>query len=355
MHNRKSVSTSSFTSSFTTKDTSSDLLPLYQTSNGSTNNNKNRRYTSDHNKLLNSISKNQLRNIYKSIIITITIIIFFRYVVRDLSSLLPSSSTIDSDNNDNHILIKNNKKDHKVKSTTQHQQHRIGSENNHDVELKENVVIEDNSNLLLWNSSNDSLLYNNNISSNHIIPNVELYPSLQYPFEHSSFIGLYFGSSWCPICKPITKLLDTTFRNIILKPPNSNNNETIIHNDNNNSNDTKLLLSIVYVSSDRTIDEMNTNIQPNWFHLPYNNDNNNQYNNERNTIKQLYKTCAKNEMQYLNITNRKYEIPTLIILSSITRQVLTYEGIQDIYDHDTNAINLWYELDKLNIALLDKY
>jgi hypothetical protein len=86
----------------------------------------------------------------------------------------------------------------------------------------------------------------------------------------------------------------------------------------------------VYVSSDQNIESFNAYIQPGWHSIPYNN-----Y-KERANIKRYFRTCAKREMVELGIVQRLHEIPNLIVLSTVSRTVVTDHGLPDL--HGTSGI-----------------
>lgn len=226
-------------------------------------------------------SQNQLQSLYKSLLITFTVAIFFSFVIRDLP---------------------------------------ITDEEEEEAQFHRNL------------------------------PSKGQFPSLEFPFEHSSLVGLYFAASWCPQSTPVTEKLDELFRDVLIQPPATSN-------DNNEGVDTFLQdqqhhlrkgLSIVYISSDSDQDSMESYRKPNWFTVPFSNV------DERSDIKRFYKTCAKRELSELGF-ERKREIPSLIILSGETRDVLTYDGIQDIRDHGVQSIDHWLDIHRLHLALGDKY
>jgi Thioredoxin-like len=228
-------------------------------------------------------SPNQLQNLYKSLMITFTVAIFFVFVARDL----PMSD------------------DENLEETVHH----------------------------------------------HTAPRKGQFPSLEYPLQHSTLVGIYFAAAWCPMSTPVTTMLDELFRDVLLKPPPIDSTENDV------SADTFSLdqhyshrkgFSIIYVSSDSDSNEMHSYVKPNWFSVPFNNV------EERSNIKRFYLTCAKRELTELGF-ERKREIPSLIILSGESRDVLTYNGIQDLKDHGVQAVDHWLEINRLNLALLDKY
>lgn len=130
---------------------------------------------------------------------------------------------------------------------------------------------------------------------------------------------------------PVTQLLDETFGDIITPPKNESGLQ-------------REGLSIVYVSSDRSEDDLKNYVRRNWWTVPWES-------KDRQDIKRHFQTCAKPEMEELGITERLREIPTLILISGETQDVLSYDGIKDIKEHGAQAIDRWMELAELSNAL----
>eukprot|EP00560_Eucampia_antarctica_P002902 CAMPEP_0197840246 /NCGR_PEP_ID=MMETSP1437-20131217/45495_1 /TAXON_ID=49252 ORGANISM="Eucampia antarctica, Strain CCMP1452" /NCGR_SAMPLE_ID=MMETSP1437 /ASSEMBLY_ACC=CAM_ASM_001096 /LENGTH=88 /DNA_ID=CAMNT_0043449827 /DNA_START=921 /DNA_END=1184 /DNA_ORIENTATION=+ len=70
--------------------------------------------------------------------------------------------------------------------------------------------------------------------------------------------------------------------------------------------------------------------QSSWIVIPHDS-------KDRNDLKLHFRTCAEREMDFLGLEQRRYEIPTLIVIDSLTRSILTTGGIQDIKQHPTIA------------------
>jgi hypothetical protein len=164
------------------------------------------------------------------------------------------------------------------------------------------------------------------------------FPSLQYALRNSEITLLYFAASWCPMSTPVTDLLDELFRDVLLEPPEDDQPQDLLQRQG---------LSLVYVSSDRYKEEMEDYIQSNWMAVPFDSE-------ERAALKRRFKTCAKRELEDSGM-EREHEIPTLIALSGTTHQVLTVNGVKDLGDYGLNAVDHWMELDRLSLALRDKY
>jgi hypothetical protein len=165
------------------------------------------------------------------------------------------------------------------------------------------------------------------------------FTSLEYALQNSQLVALYFAASWCPMSTPVTNMLDEKFRDVLLPPPPPG------------AKPKRLLqrhgLALVYVSSDTSVEEMQAYMRTNWMAVPYDSE-------DRDHLKRKFKTCAKRELEALGI-ERQYEIPTLIILSGDSHQVLTYEGTADIKEYGAEAVDHWLELDRLALALEAKY
>lgn len=123
------------------------------------------------------------------------------------------------------------------------------------------------------------------------------YSELSYALQHSDLVALYFAASWCGMSTPVSRLLDETFgesssENIILGPDGA-----------------RKPLSIVYVSSDRSLEDYDNYTEGrNWLAVPYDSP-------QITQLKRHFKTCARPEMEALGI-DREHEIPTIIVIDS---------------------------------------
>mmetsp|Transcript_16388 Transcript_16388/g.25572 ORF Transcript_16388/g.25572 Transcript_16388/m.25572 type:complete len:163 (-) Transcript_16388:29-517(-) len=138
-----------------------------------------------------------------------------------------------------------------------------------------------------------------------------LFPSLSKPLASSRLLGLYFASSWCPDCTPVTPALGRVYA------AQSPSDEGIKE------------LEIVYVSSDRSVEQMNDSMQKShgpWQSIPYENV------EERSSLKCHFGVCAGMEASALGLTNgkRKFGIPTLIIIDCATDEILSMDGVGDV-------------------------
>lgn len=164
------------------------------------------------------------------------------------------------------------------------------------------------------------------------------FSSLQYALENSQLVAIYFAASWCPMSTPVTNMLDEKLRDVILPPPKE-------------GSPTKLLqrhgLSLVYVSSDTSAEQMESYLRTNWITVPFDSP-------DRNNLKRRFRTCAKRELKPLDM-EREYEIPTLVVVAGASHQVLTYAGVQDLKEHGVQAVDHWLELERISTALESKY
>jgi hypothetical protein len=96
-------------------------------------------------------------------------------------------------------------------------------------------------------------------------------------------------------------------------------------------------LSIVYISSDRSLEDYNHYINGrNWIAIPFESD-------QRTQLKQHFRTCAMLEVRELGI-DREREIPTIIVIDSTSHGILTYEGVKDMRFLKEGALDHWIEL-----------
>ena len=164
------------------------------------------------------------------------------------------------------------------------------------------------------------------------------FASLQYALRNSQIVLLYFAASWCPMSTPVTEQLDELFRDVLLEPPDEDSPRNLLQRQG---------ISLVYVSSDRDKEEMEEYLKPNWMYVPFDSE-------EREALKRRFATCARRELHLLGM-ERKHEIPTVIVLSGPTHNVLTFHGVRDIQDYGLNAVDHWVELERLSAALDTKY
>ena len=164
------------------------------------------------------------------------------------------------------------------------------------------------------------------------------FPSLQYALRNSEIALLYFAASWCPMSTPVTERIDEIFRDVLMEPPDEDSPRNLLQRHG---------VSLVYVSSDRDEAEMEQYLKPNWMTVPF-------HSEERAALKRRFATCARRELQTLGM-ERKHEIPTLIVLSGPTHQVLTFHGVKDVEEYGINAIDHWIELEHLSAALDEKF
>ena len=162
------------------------------------------------------------------------------------------------------------------------------------------------------------------------------FDTLQYALQHSKLVGLYFAAAWCPVSTPVTELIDEHLGNILLPPPSGE--EPPVE---------RAPMSIVYVSSDRTEEDFQTYPRRKWISVPFQGE-------ERTSIKKHFSVCAKPEVELLGI-DRKFEIPTLIVVDGVTHGVITTNGAEDLLEYQDKALAHWEDLHDLVRAMEDKY
>ena len=154
---------------------------------------------------------------------------------------------------------------------------------------------------------------------------------------------------------PISELLEEHFNDLVLPPPKSGSKDddagggaNNAGKDMNDKSQTRRGLALVYVSSDRSEEEMKSYVENrNWFTVPYES-------NERSGLKTHFKTCAKVEMEQLGF-ERRHEIPTLIVVDGASHNVLTFTGVKDVKEHGVKALETWHKLQTLSAALDAKF
>lgn len=148
------------------------------------------------------------------------------------------------------------------------------------------------------------------------------FSELSYALENSDIVALYFAASWCPMSSPISLALDRAFgkTDMLLTKKGGRKN-----------------LAIVYVSSDMTLDEFDGYIHNrNWLSVPFES-------KQRNDLKRHFATCAKRELEELNI-DRKHEIPTIIVIDSKTHGIITSNGASDVDQMGEDSLQHWKDI-----------
>ncbi len=159
----------------------------------------------------------------------------------------------------------------------------------------------------------------NDVGSQRTSLPLSKFSDLSYTFENSDLVALYFAAAWCPMSTPVSLLLDTIF----------GDNDTLL-----NLDGTRKSLSIVYISSDKTIDEFNKFVHNrNWVSVPYESP-------QRTLLKRHFSTCAQSELVELGI-DRMYEIPTIIVIDSATHGIITFDGVKDLENLREESLEHW--------------
>lgn len=156
------------------------------------------------------------------------------------------------------------------------------------------------------------------------------FASMSYALKNSDIVALYFAASWCGMSTPVTEALDAAFgegRDGVLLMPPDGSGEAV---------DGRKHLSIVYVSSDGTLDEFRGYARKHWIAVPFESE-------DKSRLKQHFSTCAHIEVEELGI-DRKHEIPTLIIIDSVTQGIITTDGVGDLNKWGDKALDHWESL-----------
>uniref|UniRef100_A0A7R9ZLS9 Thioredoxin-like fold domain-containing protein n=1 Tax=Craspedostauros australis TaxID=1486917 RepID=A0A7R9ZLS9_9STRA len=152
------------------------------------------------------------------------------------------------------------------------------------------------------------------------------FTSLEYSLQNSKLTVLYFGASWCPMCAKATKLIDDNLSKELLLPPN----------DGASAPSERSQISLVYISSDQSEEDLQGYVRENWNYVAWDSE-------ERTALKKHFSVCAKREEKELEM-DRKFGIPTMLIIDSITHAVLTPEGAEDLQNMGDKALEHWISL-----------
>jgi Thioredoxin-like len=159
------------------------------------------------------------------------------------------------------------------------------------------------------------------------------FPSLRPILSEYVVVGLYFAAAWCPMSTTVTELLHDTFAATMLMMMTTTDTASSDQNDPEKSSPQKPF-ALVYISSDVSVVQFDGYRKPWWHYIPYDQA------EERRSIKQYLRTCARKEMEGLNITApRDAEIPHLDILRHGV--LLTRAGITDVRARGSTAIAYW--------------
>jgi hypothetical protein len=163
--------------------------------------------------------------------------------------------------------------------------------------------------------------------------------------KNSDIVLLYFAASWCPESTGVSKKLE----NLFSSPRSPLADKVLLPQDQVKTSDqTKNMLSIVYVSSDTSKDEMEGYLRSNWLSIPFDS-------TEKNDIKKHFRICAKAEMEDLQIEPRRFEIPTILVIDSVTEAIISYTGIQEMNEYKDEVLDHWLGIRDLIRGLDSKY
>lgn len=175
------------------------------------------------------------------------------------------------------------------------------------------------------------------------------FKSIEMPLAHAKLVGLYFAASWCGMSTPVSNKLEQLFA---ASAGAADTDATSLSNRILTSQDIDESLhkdfSLVYISSDKTADDMEKYMRPNWISIPFDN-------SDRNDLKRHYRACAEVEMKELEITPRRFHIPTLIIVDSATHGIISTNGAEDLEEYGEEVLDHWLQIQSLTRALEEKY
>jgi Thioredoxin-like len=164
------------------------------------------------------------------------------------------------------------------------------------------------------------------------------FPSLRPILSDYVVVGLYFAAAWCPMSTTVTELIHDTFAATMtmMTTTDTTIDTTTTSSDQNDpqKSSPQKPFALVYISSDVSVVQFDGYRKPWWHYIPYDQA------EERRSIKQYLRTCARKEMEGLNITApRDAEIPHLDILRHGV--LLTRAGITDVRARGSTAIAYW--------------
>lgn len=141
------------------------------------------------------------------------------------------------------------------------------------------------------------------------------FPSL-FTAPPKPLTGLYFAASWCPDCSVPTPLL----KEVHAKTTNDWN--------------------VVYVASDKSDAQVQAFVGDSTFEqIPFANV------EERSELKRHFGACAGMEVGLLGMSreDRKFGVPTLIVLETATGNVISTDGVGEIMKNKEAAVEKWKE------------
>lgn len=158
-------------------------------------------------------------------------------------------------------------------------------------------------------------------------PLTQLFPSLVAPMASSRMVGLYFASSWCPDCTPVTPALKSVYESQSSMADSGKKN-----------------FEVVYISSDNSAEQMESSMKTShgkWSSIPFSEQ------NELADIKRKFGACAAKEAPGLSLLGpgrRKFGIPTLIVIDCESENTVTTDGVSDIMQNGADSLKKWEEI-----------
>jgi hypothetical protein len=161
------------------------------------------------------------------------------------------------------------------------------------------------------------------------------FETLNHALQHAKLVGVYFAASWCPMSTPITNKMEQAFSSV----PN------LLYTSGESGE--KHEFAIVHVSSDTSQSTMENYLKLGWIGVPVDSP-------ETVGLKRHFSTCAMREIKDLGI-ERKFQIPTLIILDGESHGIVTTNGVHDLEEEGSGALNRWLQMQNSIPELESKY
>lgn len=172
------------------------------------------------------------------------------------------------------------------------------------------------------------------------------YPSLQYALENSDLVALFFGASWSTMSNNLSRELHQYFDSDgMLLPPKEGGNGPPPSYDYSH-----YPLSIVYISSDADQATLDDTVRPNWITVPFDSP-------DRQRLKKQFHVGAKKELEELDMkaNQRRFDIPTLVVVDSESHSVITTNGAEDLHEFGALALDHWVDILDVIKAMEERY
>jgi hypothetical protein len=169
------------------------------------------------------------------------------------------------------------------------------------------------------------------------------FKSLKYALANADIVGIYFAASWCPMSTPVSDKIESLFSS-----DSSPLQHQVLSIGDHDATAPKKDFALVYVSSDDNEKDMMGYSRKNWINVPFDSP-------DKEDIKRTFRICARIEMESLGIERRRKEIPSLVIIDSLTHGILSVNGEEDIMEYGKHVLDHWIQMKDLVRALEEKY